>query len=152
MKTIVDVVNATRGDWSVFAPEANKMKTATDKDGNVYDIGKVYEFSDSGKAATWAAGQLVGLSDGAECQFEADLAYFKYCRENQTENGTITKSPVELIEGDAYMFDFKESKNIIGIVDTKMKHGSEHVMFCTLSAEYNSEYATNIRKLAPEVK
>ena len=88
------------------------MKTVTGKDGNVYEIGKVYEFSDSGEADEWTAGQLAGLNEGGAFEFEANLAYFKYCRENQAENGTITKAPVELVDGGIYEFELNNSKCI----------------------------------------
>ncbi len=144
-----DMVAEMSEGFEEYKREYEMDKTVT-VDGMVYEIGKLYEFSDCGKI--WDAGCLLGT--GNDGMFEGENEYWMKCRECQSQIGTVTPAPVELVDGKAYMFDFRELIGIVGIVDRKVKHGSEHVMFCTplLNAEYNSEYATNITPLVPEVK
>lgn len=204
MRTIVDVVNVMRGDWSTgsdclrdpdvfrfsrhlsaedkwvelaftdgqlvnveqrdfdqcvkemsegeFVPEASKMKTVTDKDGNVYETGKVYEFSDSGEADEWTAHQLVKLDEVSEFPFETSITFFKYCRENQAENGTITKAPVELVDGAVYKFSYRDKDaRRITVNILAFYNGSDDV-FSINGSSWVTDGCTNITRLVPEVK
>jgi hypothetical protein len=62
----------------------------------------------------------------------------------------------KLIDGNAYMFDFKGSKGLIGILHSYRKYETLHRMFCVLHGNvnnpvhYNAEFADNIRQLVPE--
>lgn len=57
--------------------------------------------------------------------------------------------PIELIDGKAYQFDFKEQKYLVGICHTYMKYGTKNVMFGSpvRDAKWNTEYCTNIQPL-----
>jgi hypothetical protein len=57
--------------------------------------------------------------------------------------------PIKLIAGNAYQFDFKEQKDLVGICHTYIKYGSKHTMFGSpiLDTKWNTEYCTNIQLL-----
>jgi len=125
-----------------------KVETV-EHEGEAYEIGKLYKTHD-GMNVT-----LIGISvagnfivsfteDSRATLFEEKL--FK----SNVKLGTITPAPTKLIDGEAYQFDYKSSKSLIGILHTSIKFGIEHRMFCMPKddAKYNSEFCTNIIPLS----
>jgi hypothetical protein len=125
-------------DTSVELAE-DTSKPVTDG-GNIYEIGKYYLFTDNGKKFTLAKLTHIGKGDHPFHTNEKD--FFRYMYEVGTlENtGTITPAPIELIDGNAYMFDCVEDKNAIGIYDK-----SSGKFYYALEGYSVAKYCTNIR-------
>jgi hypothetical protein len=114
-------------------------------EGNVYQIGKPYLFSMSG--ITWSYDNLIDIDGGYSKPFCTKSKEWRYIKEVPTsENmGTITPAPVELIDGNAYMFDYKHA-SYIGIY-TSPPHRFIQVDGWTLAT-----YCSNIRPMTVESK
>ncbi len=81
--------------------EGNKMKTVI-HEGNIYQIGAVYELSDDGK--DWEIKVLSEVSDSA-WSFFSGYERSRYIRECKASViGTITEAPVQLVDGECYQF------------------------------------------------
>ncbi len=89
--------------------EGDEMKTVT-HEGNVYQIGAVYGFSDDGDS--WLLGTLGdcttketnGTKYPFQCEHDSNVEWFRLIRLQQAPIGTITKAPVELVDGECYQF------------------------------------------------
>ena len=72
----------------------------------VYEIGKHYLFSLN--ELDWTYGILTALNRSYKKCFCTKNEAWLYIKEiSNATNGTITPAPLELINGNAYMFDFK---------------------------------------------
>jgi hypothetical protein len=97
---------------------------------------------------------LKGVVCGVHCEIpvirihnsKGEVGYFDSFQLHQIKPLTPA---IELIDGKAYQFDYKEEYALIGICHTSTKRKLKHVMFCMpwLNAEYNSIYCTNIKIL-----
>lgn len=84
-------------------------KTIT-HEGKVYEIGKWYLFSDNGE--NWYGMTLFQIVSENECKFRTVDGHYKYINEiPQSELGTIKDAPVELVDGEAYMFTHRMAGN-----------------------------------------
>jgi hypothetical protein len=147
------IKGASLAEYRLANKEVLKVENKTDEvDGMVYEINKYYCFTDLlGSAVTYDKLVSVDLW-GSEYKFiSSSGSSWKHCTCMASEVGTITQAPVKLIDGEAYMFDFNESKGLIGILDTITKYGSEHRVLCMpkLDEKYNAEFCTNIIHLTP---
>ena len=120
----------------------SEIKTVT-YEAKVYQIGSVYEFSDKGKE--WALDELIYIDEGKDLPFCTRQYEWELIREASYSIGTITPSPIELIDGSAYMFDEQEpysNRNCIGIYE---KHGHKFHLknYATLV-----KVCTNIKPMA----
>ena len=88
----------------------NKETETVTYKGNVYQIGGVYEFSDDG--VDWVVNKLMGVLVSGDLPFDTKKFGWKLIREVNYTIGTITPAPVELIDGAAYMFDYKDVASI----------------------------------------
>jgi hypothetical protein len=98
--------------WEL-AEDTSKPVTVT-HEGNVYEIGKYYLFRMH--SVTWTLGILEKINNSHTCYFCTPFKEWLYIKEiPASENiGTITPAPIELIDGNAYMFDY-EGKQTIGL-------------------------------------
>jgi hypothetical protein len=126
-----------------LAEDTSKPVTVT-HEGNVYEIGKPYLFSDGGNY--WHLLKLKRVVVGGPLPFEVWLTaskstVFSLIKEVPASGylGTITPAPIELIDGNAYMFDEKipySNKDCIGIYENHkhkfhLKNYSVFVESCT---------------------
>tara|TARA_R110001592_G_C13193003_1_gene753568 strand:+ start:31642 stop:32412 length:771 start_codon:yes stop_codon:yes gene_type:complete len=78
---------------------------------------------------------------------------FKYSRTLTWEAAVVepvTPEPVdEMVDGEAYMFEYNGNSGLIGILHSENRYGSLHRMLCMpkQDARYNSEFCTNIKRL-----
>jgi hypothetical protein len=122
----------------------SEIKTVT-HDGQVYQIGSVYEFSDGGK--DWAIDELLSIDEDKALPFEARQYEWTLIREVNYFMGTITLAPIELINGAAYMFDYhKNRKPAIGV------YSEANNTFLTVGYNYFVFDCTNIRLMTVESK
>jgi hypothetical protein len=119
-------------------------KTVT-YEGKVYQIGGVYEFSDDG--VDWGMDILLGAGGNPTFPFDAKKYEWELIREAAYAMGTITPAPVELVDGNAYMFDYHENrKAIVGVYS----QGEES--FLTRMGILRPWNVTNIRLMTVEEK
>ena len=125
-----------------------EIKTAT-HEGNVYEIGKLYAFSDEGKE--WEYDILVGFHEDRLDPFIGEIDVWQLIRIiESSELGTITPVPIELIDGAAYMFDYQAFNHPIwqgvGLYE------KDEDSFFMVGYSYNLENCTNIRLMTVESK
>lgn len=95
------VKQMSSGEWCY--KNYDKPETVT-VDGMVYEIGKLYEFSDDG--SNWFQDSLkCRYAAGDEFKFASLISYWAMCRECKLEFGAITPAPVELVDGEVYHFE-----------------------------------------------
>ena len=118
--------------------------------GHVYEIGQSYLFSDGGDY--WHCLRLKRIVKGYPTRFETwvtptKFTVFDFIDElPASENiGTITPAPIELVDGAAYMFDYKH-ESYIGIY-TSPPH-----RFIVVDGWTLASYCTNIRLMTVESK
>lgn len=102
------IKGASLAEYQAADKEVLKVENETDEFGGmVYEIGKVYEFSDNIDGGCWIAGVLESINHGDTFHFTvAGCEAYKHCRSLPSSCfGTITPAPVKLIDGEAYMFD-----------------------------------------------
>ena len=120
-----------------------EIKTAT-HEGNVYQIGKHYAFSDDGKE--WELDILEGFDEEDAHPCHGELEIWRLIRiMESSELGTITPVPIELIDGAAYMFDYQGSQGV-GLYE------KDKDSFFMVGYSYNLENCTNIRLMTVESK
>jgi hypothetical protein len=77
----------------------------------VYEIGSPYLFSEHGKE--WIYGILTDVDCNYKKPFCTDAQDWSSIKEIPSgANGTITPAPVEMINGNAYLFDINDSTYI----------------------------------------
>ena len=89
----------------------SEIKTVT-HEGNVYQIGGIYEFSLTG--SIWFLDTLLSIDSDLYRHFDAEGNGWKLIREAQSKIGTITPASIELVDGAAYTYGF-EGVDMIGI-------------------------------------
>ena len=103
----------TEYSFSLAAEDTSKSETVT-HEGNVYQIGQCYLFSDDG--VHWHSDNLERIAEDDDFEFKCTSCNWKNCKSfTSAEIGTITPAPIELIDGNAYMFDFGVTGNRIGV-------------------------------------
>ena len=125
-------------ELSNWQPTLPKVETV-EIDGMVYEIGKVYEFSDSGEA--WFVETLISVDEESNYPFEIERDWYKYCREFKSRNniGTITPAPTKLIDGEAYTFDCQG--------ETRIGFKLGEFFKIDKYTKFSIEYCTNITHL-----
>jgi hypothetical protein len=121
----------------------SEIKTVT-YEGKVYQLGGVYEFSDGGR--DWALDELLYLDEGKDLPFCTREYEWQLIREASYSMGTITPAPIELVNGAAYMFDYRASKDVIGIYSVCTETIS------SIGDDFISKNCTNIRLMTVESK
>ena len=117
-------------------------KTVT-HEGKVYEIGKLYEFSDSDTLKRY--GRLESVVNDTYPYCDHDGCEWEHIKEiGASDLGKIKDAPIELIGGQAYMFDCKESLNLVGVCDIV---GG---IFRTHAGWEDIDQCTNIRKMVVE--
>jgi hypothetical protein len=108
------LVSVNEDDWEL-AEYTSKPVTVT-YEGNVYEIGKSYLFSDTG--STWAVDVLMAINEPHDFKFIGSDCNWRKCKSAVLgELGTITPAPIELINGAAYIFNCNGKNGISGIYD-----------------------------------
>jgi hypothetical protein len=132
-------INEIIDDYWELAEDTSKPVTVT-HEGNAYEIGKPYLFSMSG--VTWSYDNLIDIDGGYSKPFCTKSKEWHYIKEVPTsENmGTITPAPIELIDGNAYMFDYKHV-SYIGLYD------QPSFRFIQANGFTLSTHCTNIRPM-----
>ena len=116
----------------------SEIKTVT-HEGNVYQIGGIYEFSDDG--VYWTIDTLALISAGDNLLFSATRCKWRLLRETKSKIGTITPAPVELVDGAAYTFDVRgRNRHHAGIYDER-----QGIFSISQGQWVDLESATNIR-------
>lgn len=89
----------------LFVPDCRKQpEIQYDKDGNGWEVGSVYEFSDD--RIEWLSGTFSGYSPNNKRKYVDDTkSHWEYIRECQSPIGKVHIKPVELIDGAAYQFE-----------------------------------------------
>ena len=109
-------------------------KTVVHK-GNVYEIGAPYLFSALGKSWTYDILRDIDSNYGKPfCTGSQEWLFIKEIP--RAPKGTITPAPVELINGNAYMFDISGSFDLIGVFENSThgmhrSHGKISLSICT---------------------
>tara|TARA_R110000850_G_scaffold24625_6_gene71908 strand:- start:4452 stop:5036 length:585 start_codon:yes stop_codon:yes gene_type:complete len=101
-----------------LAEDTSKPVTVT-HEGNVYQIGQCYLFSMN--QLHWTYASLTDIDGGYDkvfCTPEKEWLYIKEVPASENM-GTITPAPIELIDGNAYMFDYDNQGNISGVYDSE---------------------------------
>jgi hypothetical protein len=125
--------------WEL-AEDTSKPITVTSH-GKIYELDKEYLFGNDGINLVY--GRLVSICAQSSYPFQSDSGkLYKYIGmlSNCKDQGTITPAPIDLIDGNAYMFDYKGA-SYIGIY-TSPPHRFIQVDGFTLSS-----YCTNIRPM-----
>lgn len=129
----------------LFVPDCRPkmLEIQYDNKGNGLEVGAAYEFSDDGEA--WSASKFYRYESEKRFPFITDLnCGWMYIRECQSPIGKIHKKPIELVDGEAYQFEYIAGK-FIGIYGK-----SDDLFYMSNRRTLNREYAKNIIKLVPE--
>jgi hypothetical protein len=127
----------------------SEIKTVT-HEGKVYQIGKVYSFSQDRKYK--CERRLKGVEKSSAGYPIVDHAgvCWRYIEViNSSELGTITPAPIELINGAAYMFDVREN-TFLGFYRERRKSFFYEIINGNKIA--GASEATNIRLMTVESK
>jgi hypothetical protein len=122
----------------------NEIKTVT-YEGKVYQIGENYLFSDDGTDFSLAKLVRIKKNDWPFGTDDGDV--YRYIHEvSALKNiGTITPGRIELIDGNAYTFNYQGSEGV-GLYEE-----GEHALYM-VGCSYNLENCTNIRPMTVESK
>lgn len=134
----------------LFVPDcrAKQAEIQYDKDGNGWEAGAVYEFSNDKK--DWYQASFSRMDSSLSEYKPNGLNWHLFARECQSQIGKIHKKPVELVDGAAYQFDFKKC-TMVGFYHEDSERFREMNAPCA-GVVYDLKYATNIIRLVPEVK
>jgi hypothetical protein len=125
---------------------SDKIKTVT-HDGQVYQIGENYLFSDDGTDFSLAKLVRIKKNDWPFGTDDGDV--YRYIHEvSALKNiGTITPAPIELVDGAAYMFDYDGRKiDRVGVYDELSSR------FYFPIGHSPASFCTNIRPMTVESK
>jgi hypothetical protein len=133
--------------WEL-AEDTSKPVTVT-HEGNVYEVGKRYVFTDSlplGDDFTVSKLNFIYVPNSDPSYvFDSEGLPYRYAvslSEVNLDAGTITPAPIELINGNAYMFDYhKNRKPVIGV------YSKSNETFLTVSDDHFAFNCTNIRPM-----
>jgi hypothetical protein len=132
--------------WEL-AEDTSKPVTVT-HEGNVYEVGKRYVFTDSlplGDDFTVSKLNFIYVPNSDPSYvFDSEGLPYRYAvslSEVNLDAGTITPAPIELINGNAYMFDWRSSKDLIGIYSVCRE------IIITIGDNFISKHCTNIRPM-----
>jgi hypothetical protein len=122
----------------------SEIKTVT-HNGQVYQFGKKYFVGNVNRL-----GMLIRIDELSNYPFiisenGLEFAYSKLYA-GDPDMGTITPAPIELINGAAYMFDYRASKDVIGIYSVCTETIS------SIGDDFISKNCTNIRPMTVESK
>jgi hypothetical protein len=107
------------GENGLFKCSQPKKPVTVTHEGNVYEIGQSYLFSDDG--VKWHAGNLVSLDSEHEYLFRWDACGFKKIKKLKASSlGTITPAPIQLVDNAPYMFEVGGSK-FLGFYETSQE-------------------------------
>lgn len=120
------------------------MKKVIDSNGNELEIGKVYEFSND--KIDWYIAEFKKVSDCGSEYLSERFGWKLFIRECQSPLGTIKKTPVKLVDGKAYQFEYIAGK-FIGIYSE-----NDDIFYLSNLRTLNRNLAANIIPLVPEVK
>lgn len=132
----------------LFVPDFLKQpEIQYDKDGNGWEVGAVYEFSNDKK--DWYQASFSRL-DRSDTEYKPHgLNWHLFARECQSPIGKIHRKPVELVDGAAYQFECN-GNDYVG------KYVSDRKSFFEFANHPNKICglceAKNIIRLVPEVK
>ncbi len=116
----------------------SEIKTVT-HEGQVYQIGGVYEFSDEG--IYWYVDSLISIDGSKKHPVKGGCWEWKLIKESKRKIGTITPAPVELVDGAAYTFDGRGcNRHHAGIYDER-----QGIFSISQGQWVDLESATNIR-------
>jgi hypothetical protein len=123
----------------------SEIKTVTYK-GKVYQLGGVYEFSDNGR--DWALDELLYIDEGKDLPFCTREYEWQLIREASYLMGTITPAQIELIDGNAYMFNPHNTTllDVIGLYEEKTNQ------FCCNGWSIILAHCSIIRPMTVEIK
>jgi hypothetical protein len=124
-------------NWEI-AEDTSKPVTVTSH-GKIYELDKEYLFGNDGINLVY--GRLVSICAQSSYPFQSDSGkLYKYIGmlSNCKDQGTITPAPIDLVDGNAYMFDYK-CASYIGI------YASPPHRFIKVDGFTLSSYCTNIR-------
>lgn len=129
----------------LFVPDCRpkQHEIQYDKDGNGWEVGAIYEFSDN--LVRWFSGTFCEYSPSYERKYVDDTkSHWEFIRECQLPIGKIHKKPIELVDGAAYQFEYIAGK-FIGIYGK-----SDDLFYMSNNRTLNREHTKNIIKLVPE--
>jgi hypothetical protein len=134
-----DLMQILDCDWEL-AEDTSKPVTVT-HEGNVYEIGKYYLFRMH--SVTWTLGILEKINNSDTCYFCTPFKEWLYIKEIPASEhlGTITPAPIELIDGNAYMFDYE------GVSCTGVYEAVTERFYFTRGRHILASYCTNIRPM-----
>ena len=115
--------------------------------GNVYQIGKYYLFSDGGEY--WDYDILKNIDLASQFPFVNVVGVrYSLIKEVHTSQdlGTITPAPIKMVDGNAYMFDYKDIHNRCGV------YNEYHSRFIHANGYTLVSYCTNIRRMLVELE
>ena len=124
------------------------MKDETVKyKGNAYEIGKYYLFSDGGEC--WDYNILKNIDMVSQFPF-VNVVGVRYSLIKEVhaskDLGTIIPAPIKLVDGSAYMFDYKDIHNRCGV------YNEYHSRFIHANGYTLVSYCTNIRRMLVELE
>lgn len=138
----------------LFVPDCRPKQPEIqyDKDGNGWEIGSVYEFSNDKK--DWYQASFSRL-DRSDTEYKPHgLNWHLFARECQSPIGKIHRKPVELVDGAVYQFEsFSTGRLWVGFYNS-----ADFAFYESTGGETNPvmigsvQYFKNIIRLVPEVK
>ncbi len=126
------------------------MKTV-EHSGYTYQIGAVYEFTDSDRGDHWELGVLSDYTNGEDgVGFQRrdgnKTEWFRYIRLQQAPTGTIIKTPVKLVHGKCYSIDIDAFRTEGVTAIYRDSCGGVSTFACKFGL-VNEEQVTNIKPL-----
>ena len=115
--------------------------------GNVYEIGQNYLFSDCGEDWTYTKLKWVRPDNSFPFVNSSGVAYSLMKEVGASQDlGTITPAPIKMVDGNAYMFDYKDIHNRCGV------YNEYHSRFIHANGYTLVSYCTNIRRMLVELE
>lgn len=134
----------------IFVPDCklNVPEIQYDKDGNGWEVGAIYEFSND--KIDWYQASFSRMDSSLSEYKPNGLNWHLFARECQSPIGKIHKKPIELVDGAAYQFEAANAV-MVGFYNEDLArfracNNPCSAVLCEL------KNATNIIRLVPEVK
>jgi len=131
----------------LFVPDCRPKQPEIqyDKDGNGWEVGSVYEFSDDGEE--WSLVAFERYFKTRVYQYhDIDDCSWRYIRECQSPIGKIHRKPVELVDGSYYQFTYNDNEMVSKYCLATHEFVLNNILFI------NASKCSNIIRLVPEVK